>query len=131
MDHTHWKLREYLDAHKLTALTVEQEAGLGQHSIYRLLKAGGPALVNRKTLSGLISALRTLTGLPVSVADLLEYQEPPQPMPMLPVDGATLLANQLDQLEANWPERDAWLQGMAENAEPFSYDASHEGGWKA
>jgi hypothetical protein len=76
MDNTRWKLREYLEAHNLTALTVETEAGLGQNSIYRLLKADGPALVNRATFSSLIAALRTLTGQPVTVTDLLEYREP-------------------------------------------------------
>jgi DNA-binding Xre family transcriptional regulator len=74
MEQIQWKLREYLASHNLAALTVEQEAGIAQNNIYRLLQGDGPSRLDRFTLARIITALRNLTGQAVTVADLLEYQ---------------------------------------------------------
>jgi hypothetical protein len=66
------KLREYLDAHQLNARQVELEAGIGQNTIYRVMRATN---LNRDSLAGIIRALRKLTGKPVGIADVLEYSD--------------------------------------------------------
>ncbi len=66
------KLREYLETHHLNARQVEREAGIGENTIYRVMKATN---LNRDSLAGIISALRKLTGKPVSIADVLEYSD--------------------------------------------------------
>jgi hypothetical protein len=66
------KLREYLKAHQLNARQVELEAGIGQNTIYRVMRATN---LNRDSLAGIIRALRKLTGKPVGIADVLEYSE--------------------------------------------------------
>jgi hypothetical protein len=66
------KLREYLKAHQLNARQVELEAGIGQNTIYRVMRATN---LNRDSLAGIIRALRKLTGKPVGIADVLEYSD--------------------------------------------------------
>jgi hypothetical protein len=66
------KLREYLEAHHLNARQVELEAGIGQNTIYRVIRATN---LNRNSLAGIIRALRKLTGKPVGIADVLEYSD--------------------------------------------------------
>jgi Cro/C1-type HTH DNA-binding domain len=66
------KLREYLETHQLNARQVEREAGIGENTIYRVMKATN---LNRDSLAGIISALRKLTGQQVSIADVLEYSD--------------------------------------------------------
>ncbi|MVN87605.1 hypothetical protein GO986_12595 [Deinococcus sp. HMF7620] len=70
-----WKLREYIEQHNLSALSVELKAGIGRNSIYRLTRADGPRLIDRETLAKVIRALRELTNGNVEVSDLLEYSE--------------------------------------------------------
>jgi DNA-binding Xre family transcriptional regulator len=70
-----WKLREYIEEHNLSALSVEVKAGIGRNSIYRLTRADGPRLIDRQTLAKVICALRELTGSSVEVSDLLEYDD--------------------------------------------------------
>jgi len=73
-----WKLAETLRRYDLRPRDVETEAirlgyGIGRNTIYRVLKAGGPANVNRATLAALLAGLRSLTGEAIAVADILEY----------------------------------------------------------
>lgn len=75
-----WKLRPLLEAHNLRPRDVETEAirlgyTFGKNTIYRVLSGEGPTNFNRDTLTAIIGALRKLTGKPVSVGDLLEYQD--------------------------------------------------------
>lgn len=70
-----WKLREYIEQHNLSALSVELKAGIGRNSIYRLTRSDGPRLIDRETLDKVIRALRELTGSTVEVSDLLEYSD--------------------------------------------------------
>jgi hypothetical protein len=76
-----WKLKDYLDAHQVTVYALAQQ--LGGHTklpgLYAIT-SGDPAKRPRRvafdTVEGIITALRALTGKPVAVSDLLEYQEP-------------------------------------------------------
>lgn len=69
-----WKVKEYLQAHGLTPYRFMKESGLAQGTAYRLVN-GDTRNLNADTLDAVIRALRTLTGKPVDVADLLEYSE--------------------------------------------------------
>lgn len=68
-----WKLRQFIEQHGLSALSVETKAGIGRNAIYRLLRDDGPDRIDRQTLARLIFALRELTGREVNVGDLLDY----------------------------------------------------------
>ncbi|PYE55482.1 hypothetical protein [Deinococcus yavapaiensis] len=75
-----WKLGNVLKANGLTARQVEVEAikrghRLGENTIYRVNRGDGPKRFDRATLEALIDALRTLTGKPLGMNDLLEYRE--------------------------------------------------------
>ena len=70
------KLRQYLEAHNLSPRQVEREAGIGENTIYRVMRATN---LNRDSLAGIIMALRTLTGKAVEIADVLEFSEDVQP----------------------------------------------------
>jgi DNA-binding Xre family transcriptional regulator len=73
-----WKLREFLDAHDITPhqLALKIENKLSQKTVYSLANArtGG---VRFDTLETIIPALRELTGEPVKLSDLLDYQDEP------------------------------------------------------
>jgi DNA-binding Xre family transcriptional regulator len=69
-----WRVKEFMEAHGISAYRLMKEAGIAQGTAYRLAnnKAGGLSL---ETLDAVIAALRRLTGKQVLLADLLEYQE--------------------------------------------------------
>ncbi len=69
-----WKANEYLQAHNITPYRLMKESGLAQGTIYRIVN-GEAKGVDTVTLDATIRALRKLTGKPVDVSDLLEYQE--------------------------------------------------------
>jgi hypothetical protein len=69
------KLRQYIEDHDLNARQVEREAGIGENTIYRVMRATN---LNRDSLAGIIMALRKLTGKPVEIADVLEYSDHPE-----------------------------------------------------
>jgi hypothetical protein len=69
------KLRQYIEDHDLNARQVEREAGIGENTIYRVMRATN---LNRNSLAGIIKALRKLTGKPVEIADVLEYSDHPE-----------------------------------------------------
>jgi hypothetical protein len=83
------KLREYLETHHLNARQVEQEAGIGQNTIYRVMKATN---LNRDSLAGIITALRKLTGQQVSISDVLEYTDDTLTPATIPGDPSGFLA---------------------------------------
>lgn len=68
-----WKVRQYLEAHNLTPYRLMKESGLAQGTVYRLVN-GDTQNLNATTLDATIRALRTLTGKPVDIPDVLEYQ---------------------------------------------------------
>jgi hypothetical protein len=70
------KLRQYIENHDLNARQVEREAGIGENTIYRVMRATN---LNRDSLAGIIKALRKLTGKPVEIADVLEFSDHPEP----------------------------------------------------
>jgi DNA-binding Xre family transcriptional regulator len=69
-----WKVKEYLQAHNITPYRFWKESGLANRTAYRLVN-GKTHNLNTETLDAALKALRSLTGKPVSVADLLEYEE--------------------------------------------------------
>lgn len=74
-----WKFDEYLKNQQLTPADVEREIirlgyTFGSRTIYRF-KGQGPDNLNRGSLEAILTALRSLTGKPVQITDLLEYQD--------------------------------------------------------
>lgn len=69
-----WKVKEFLEAHNVSAYRLMKEAAIAQGTAYRLAnnQAGGLSL---ETLDAVIEGLRRLTGKRVLLADLLEYRE--------------------------------------------------------
>jgi hypothetical protein len=82
-----WKLPSYLKAHNISNEALRQQAGGSGRRIDRLARQA-PDLerLDLPTLANIISALRTLTGEPVTVADLLEYHEAPSEQPLQALD---------------------------------------------
>ena len=65
-----------LEANSITPYRLAEEArGLVNRNTVYAVARGDSARVDLSTLDGLIGTLRRLTGKPVSVCDLLEYQE--------------------------------------------------------
>ena len=69
-----WKLRAFLDEHKVTAYALAKAASIAPPNIYRMLKGEGPKMFDREVLGRIIRALRDLTGKHVSVSDVLEEE---------------------------------------------------------
>lgn len=70
-----WKLHSFINERKLTPRQVEEAAGIGRNTIYRVLRDDGALLVDRRTLTAIIDGLRKITGEEVKVEDLLAYDE--------------------------------------------------------
>jgi DNA-binding Xre family transcriptional regulator len=71
------RLKQLLDEHGITAyrLVKATNGHVATNTVYSL--ASGKAKdVKLSTLENILTALRTLTGKPMVVSDLLEYQEP-------------------------------------------------------
>jgi DNA-binding Xre family transcriptional regulator len=71
-----WKLKEFLQENEITPYKLSKAVAgeLSQKGVYRLTSEELSG-VNFDTLSVIIPVLRDLTGKPVNVQDLLEYQE--------------------------------------------------------
>ncbi len=68
-----WKLRKYLDDHKLTPHQLALEAKLSVNTVYPMAR-GQAERISLKTMDRVITALRNLTGKHVDIGDLLEYK---------------------------------------------------------
>ena len=68
-----WKLREYLDAHKVSAYALTKAADLAPNTVYALAR-GDQGRVDLTVLDKVLTALEQLTGERVSVCDLLERE---------------------------------------------------------
>lgn len=66
-----WKLREYLDAHKVSAYALTKTADLAPNTVYALAR-GDQGRLDLVVLDKVISALEQLTGQTVTFNDLLE-----------------------------------------------------------
>lgn len=82
MDTVRWKLKDFLDAHNLSAYQLVDKAHgrLSRTGVYRLTDSDVSG-VRFESLAAIIPALRELTGEEVEVGDLLEYVGPPAPTP--------------------------------------------------
>jgi DNA-binding Xre family transcriptional regulator len=70
-----WRIRQYLKAHGLSAYDLDRTLGrkLSPRTIYALAR-NEPTQIRLETLDKLLGALEALTGKPVGLSDLLEYQ---------------------------------------------------------
>lgn len=66
-----WKLRAYLDAHKLTPYRLWKESGLARQTVYTLAHDKGDR-VDLATLGTVLHTLEKLTGKRVELPDVLE-----------------------------------------------------------
>jgi DNA-binding Xre family transcriptional regulator len=69
-----WKVKEFLEAHDVSAYRLMKEANLSQGTAYRLANNETNGL-HLETLDAVIAALRRLSNEEVGIADLLEYRE--------------------------------------------------------
>ncbi len=70
-----WRIRQYLTAHSLSAYDLDRALGrkLSPRTVYALAR-NEHKQIRLETLDKLMTALEELTGKPVSLKDLLEYQ---------------------------------------------------------
>jgi hypothetical protein len=103
-----WKFDQYLKAHNLTAYAVQKQLGGSSSTLaYEWAKLNAPPQrLHTEALTKVLDALHALTGEPVTVADLLEYQQPPAPT----------LAQSLDSESQAWLEADL---GRLADHDPF------------
>lgn len=66
-----WKIKSYLEAHKLTAYRIWKESGLAQRTVYTLASDKGDR-ADLGTLGTLLETLERLTGETLTPNDLLE-----------------------------------------------------------
>lgn len=66
-----WKLREYLDTHKVSAYALTKTADLAPNTVYALAR-GDQGRLDLVVLDKVISGLEQLTGQTVTFNDLLE-----------------------------------------------------------
>ncbi len=66
-----WKLREYLDTHKVSAYALTKTADLAPNTVYALAR-GDQGRVDLAVLDKVITGLEQLTGQTVTFNDLLE-----------------------------------------------------------
>lgn len=76
---TQWKLRGFLDAHKITpnALAEQVKGKVSKNAIYNLVGKEEPAGVNFRTLDAVLPALAEMTHKEVRINDVLDYEAPP------------------------------------------------------
>jgi hypothetical protein len=75
-----WKLKSVMEKHGIKPLDIEREAirlgyDIGKNVVYRVATERGPQRIDRSTLEALLGALRSLTGTPVNVSDLIVYKD--------------------------------------------------------
>ncbi len=110
MDSVKWKLKEYLDSHKLTAYALTKSADLSPNTIYTIAR-GDTNQVRLETLASLLSGLRKLTGQEVSLGDVLEHEVIGESTPKLKFD-----EQELDEESRLWLEAD-----LAPPMEPYDW----------
>lgn len=68
-----WKLREYLDRHKVSAYAIIKATDLSPNTVYALAR-GDQRRVDLEVLDKVIGALEQLSGQTVTFNDLLERE---------------------------------------------------------
>ncbi len=77
MDSVKWKLKAYLEHHKLSAYALTKATDLSPNTVYTIAR-GDTNQVRLETLAGLLGGLRKLTGREVSLEDVLEHEYRPE-----------------------------------------------------
>jgi hypothetical protein len=121
-----WKLPQYLRRHRVTRYQLMQELGENRGRIaYRWSEM--PQRIDTEVLLELMSALEKLTGQPVEVTDILDYQN--QPETRVEAEAAVWLETnaedtleRLESLEANLSikEKKSWQKAI-QRAKPARY----------
>ena len=70
-----WRVKQLLEDHSLSTYRLWKESGLAMGTSYRLVR-GDTTSLNAETLDKVVGALRRLTGKPIGVQDLLDYEPP-------------------------------------------------------
>lgn len=115
MDTVHWKLKDYLKAHNLTAYQLVRASSLAPNTVYSLAR-GGQNQVRLDTIAGVLGGLRQLTGDEVTLTDILVHEIQPEPeeddQELLLASGTDDLQVTLDDLESDAAPGavDAWLE---------------------
>lgn len=70
-----WKLLDTLKQLNVTPYAVMKDSGLAANTLYGMTR-GTSKSVKMRTLEAVMRSVSKLTGSPISVCDILEYQEP-------------------------------------------------------
>lgn len=112
MMQVHWRLRDYLNQHGLTAYRLAKVLPeVRQPTIYRLASEHSPQSVNFETLGKVLQGLKTLTGEEVTPNDLLEVI---QVAPLAEKEPA-LLSGSLQKWTKRAPQR-PFVEGLDSTA---------------
>lgn len=121
-------LDRYLERHNLSAyrLANELKGRVAQGSVYAMTRSKTVKRIDLETLTGVMQALERITGETVTLNDLLEVIEEPEPDPeqaWLDASASDLAAN-LAELEKDIPpeELKAWNEAFEKQAAPVVYD---------
>ncbi len=68
-----WRLSEYLEENGITPYQLFKETGLSVNTIYPIAR-NEARRVDRDTLDRVLAGLRTLTGKPTDIGDILRYE---------------------------------------------------------
>ncbi len=119
-----WKLRDYLDAHNVSAYALSKSTDLAPSTVYALAR-GDQGRVDLAVLDKVLAALEQLTGQTVTFNDLLERQRQDdaailkEDEDLLLASGTADLQETLDEIEADLPagEVDTWLESFRQAAD--------------
>lgn len=78
MAHVHWKLDTWLEQRNLTRYQLAKAMGGNEKSrLTTLYRMKAPKRIDLDVLTAILEGLERLTGEPVDVSELLEYQQAP------------------------------------------------------
>jgi DNA-binding Xre family transcriptional regulator len=121
MDVVKWRLKTFMDQHKISAYSLVKTSGLAPNTVYSATR-GEQDQVRLSTLAGILKGLRELLGHDIDLREILVHEVLPEPkddQSELLEMGGTELAEVLDDLEADVPENDidAWLERFYHQAQ--------------
>lgn len=110
-----WKLRDYLDAHEVSAYALLKTTDLAPSTVYALAR-GDQRRVDLAVLDKVITGLGQLTGKQVKFDDLLEHEPEPEKM-----DGETRAWLESDLARLGEVEPYEWAKDEAGEGEALRY----------
>ncbi len=114
-----WKLREYLDTHKVSAYALTKTADLAPNTVYALAR-GDQGRVDLAVLDKVITGLEQLTGQTVTFNDLLEREAIAQSDADLAEAGLEDYAAALAEIDDDVPPEElaAWNAAFEQASRP-------------